>query len=223
MDYRVISIGALSAHELWGEKVPTRTAHATTTLVRSGKRIMVVDPGMPPQVMAARFNERTGLTPDAVTDVFLTNFRPAHRRGVSAFTNARLLIGEVERETVGGLLVEKFKEEQDQEVRAMLKQDIELLKRCEPAPDKLADQVDLFPLPGFTPGTCGLLLLSATTTTLIAGDAVATSEHLGDGRVLRGAYDTEQARASFLEAVEIADVIIPGHDNIVVNPSRRGL
>src|SRR5690606_18471259 len=140
MDYRVISIGALSAHELWGEKVPTRTAHATTTLVRSGKRIMVVDPGMPPQVMAARFNERTGLTPDAVTDVFLTNFRPAHRRGVSAFTNARLLIGEVERETVGGLLVEKFKEEQDQEVRAMLKQDTELLKRCEPAPDKLADQ-----------------------------------------------------------------------------------
>jgi len=50
---------------------------------------------------------------------------------------------------------------------------------------------------------------------------VATMEHLEQGRVLRGCYDTEQARESLIEAIEIADVIIPGHDNIIVNPSRR--
>ncbi|MEO6056259.1 MAG: hypothetical protein ABIQ49_05415, partial [Gemmatimonadales bacterium] len=60
-------------------------------------------------------------------------------------------------------------------------------------------------------------------TVLIAGDAIATAEHLEQGRVLRGAYDADQARESIVEAVEIADVIIPGHDNVQLNLTRRGL
>lgn len=76
-------------------------------------------------------------------------------------------------------------------------------------------------MPGYTPGTCGLLLVFPTTTVLIAGDAVATSEHMEQGRVLRGCFDTETAQESFIEAMQIADVIVPGHDNVVVNPTRR--
>src|SRR5690606_15137095 len=96
-----------------------------------------------------------------------------------------------------------------------------LLKRFAPAPDRLAPHVDLFPLPGFSPGTCGLLLPQSQTTTLIAGDAVATVEHLEQGRVLPHCYDVEQARESLLEAVEIADFITPRHDSRVVNQTRR--
>ena len=95
------------------------------------------------------------------------------------------------------------------------------MKKCVAAPDKLAPQVDLFPLPGYTPGCCGLLLSQTNSTTLIAGDAIATAEHLEQGRVLRGAYDVKQAQESFMEAVEIADVIVPGHDNLLLNPTRR--
>ena len=58
-------------------------------------------------------------------------------------------------------------------------------------------------------------------TALIAGDAVATEEHLNQGRVLRGALDVAQARESLAEVVEIADVVVPGHDNVLLNPTRR--
>jgi glyoxylase-like metal-dependent hydrolase (beta-lactamase superfamily II) len=221
MDYRIISIGALSVHELWPRQGPTRTAHATTTLVRSGDRRILVDPGLPPQVIAARLAERAGLLPEDISDVFLTNFRPAHRWGLPAFPNARWLIAEAEREAVGVNLIERFREESDDELKSMLQQDIALLKRCEAAPDRLAPHVDLFPLPGFTPGTCGLLLSLPGVTVLIAGDAVATEEHLEQGRVLRGTHDVVMAQQSLTEVVEIADLIIPGHDNLVQNPTRR--
>lgn len=221
MDYRIISIGALSVHELWQKQGSARTAHATTTLVRSGDRRILVDPGLPPQVVAARLSERAGLAPEDISDVFLTCFRPAHRWGLAAFPHAKWLIGEAEREAVGRQLVERFQLEDDEDAKRFIGEDIATLKRCEPAPDKLAPHVDLFPLPGFTPGTTGLLLSFPGSTVLVAGDAVATQEHLEQGRVLRGAYDVELAQESFREAMEIADVIVPGHDNIVFNPTRR--
>jgi glyoxylase-like metal-dependent hydrolase (beta-lactamase superfamily II) len=220
MDYRVISIGTLSGNEFWSENPGGRTAHATTTLIRSGPATILVDPGLPPQVIAARLHERSGLRPDAVTHVFLTCFRPAHRWGLAAFEHAQWWIAEAERETLGRSLVEQHRQADDDATRRVLADEIALLKRCAPAPDKLAPQVDLFPLPGFSPGTCGLLLCEARRTILVAGDAVTTCEHLEHGRVPRGAYDLEQARASFAEAVEIADLLIPGHDNLCVNPGR---
>ena len=60
MDVRVISIGALAAHPLWDEREPARTGHATTSLIRTGKRVIVVDPGLPGAVLAARLSERAG-------------------------------------------------------------------------------------------------------------------------------------------------------------------
>lgn len=221
MDYRVISIGTLSSNEFWNEPPQTRTPHATCTLVRTGKRVILVDPSLPPQVISARLKERSGLEPSAVTDVFLTNFRPAHRWGLLGFEHATWHISETERQTVGVNLVNQLKAQDDPEIRKLIESDILLLRRTKAAPDKLAPQVDLFPLPGYTPGTCGLLLSFATATVLIAGDGVPTSEHLAAGRVLKGCFDANQAQESLLEAVEIADVIVPGHDNLTHNAGRR--
>ena len=221
MDFRVISIGVLSLHELWDHQVPARTPHATTVLVRSNGKVILVDPGLPEQVIQARLAERAGLDTADITDVFLTNFRPAHRSGLHTFAQANWLISELERESIGRHLISRLAEEEDPEARRLIEQDIQTLKRFKAAPDKIADQVDLFPLPGFTPGSCGLLLSHATSTILIAGDAVATTEHLEQGRVLRNCYDTDQARESLREAIEIADIIIPGHDNVLFNPTRR--
>jgi len=221
MDYRVISIGALSRHELWTNPPAEGAAHATTTLIRSGKKAILVDPALPIKALAPRLAERAGLQPDDITDVFLTCFRPAHRWGLSGFTKANWWISELERETVGRTLVEQFQNTEDEEIGKLLKQDIELLQNLKAAPDKLADQVDLFPSPGFTPGTCALLLSPPNSSIVIAGDAVATGEHLEAGRVLRGAYDAEQAMESLSEIIEIADVIVPGHDNVLINPVKR--
>lgn len=221
MEYRIISIGALSVHDLWQKQGAARTPHATTTLITSGDRTILVDPALPPQAIAARLSERAGLSPDDITDIFLTNFRPAHRMGLAAFPDARWLIFEPEREALGQYLVSRFQEEQDEELKGLFQKEIALLKKTQPAPDQLAPHVDLFPLPGFTPGTCGLLLSLPHATIVVAGDAVPTVEHLQQGRVLRDAADIEQAQESLLEVVEIADLIIPGHDNIIMNPARR--
>ena len=81
--------------------------------------------------------------------------------------------------------------------------------------------MDLFPLPGVTPGLTGLVLAGPRHTTVIAGDAVPTEEHLTQGKVLPWAPDVTQARESFAEVIEIADLIILGRDNLVVNPTKR--
>ena len=78
----------------------------------------------------------------------------------------------------------------------------------------------VFPLYGVTPGLCGLLLPTPRATVLVCGDSVATLEHLQEGKVLPHLHDLEAAHESFKEAIEIADVLIPGRDNIVPNPLR---
>lgn len=225
-EVRIISIGTLAANPLWEEKVPVRAAHATTTLIRSGDRTILIDPGLPDRAVAARLFERAGIRPEAVTHVFLTCFRPDVFRGILAFDKARWWIGQEEREQVGVPLVEKLHEAaaaEDAELKAALELDVGILRRCEPAPDELAPHVSLFPLPGVTPGLTGVLVAmpgGAGATVLVAGDAVPTVEHLERGMVLDSAVNVMQARESFAEAVEIADVIVPGRDNLAVNPVR---
>jgi len=107
------------------------------------------------------------------------------------------------------------------ELLDVLKKDLAILQRCVAAPDSLAEGVDLFPLPGITPGLCGLLVSQPRHTTLICGDAIATQEYLEQGKTLPFAIDITQAKESFQEAVEIADLLIPGRDNLLVNPTRR--
>ena len=225
MDLRVISIGALAAHPLWDERAPVRTGHATTTLVRTGGMTLVVDPGLPAQAIAARLSERAGITPADVTHVFLTSFQPDTTRGLAAFDHAVWWVSEREREGVGvpiaAQLQKLMQSEGDDEVIELLRREVALLKRCTAAPDSLAAGVDLFPMPGTTPGTTGLLISEPSKTTLIAGDAVATIEHLEAGKVLQSSVDVEEAKESFQEAVEIADWLILGRDNLAANPLRR--
>jgi len=221
LDYRIISIGALSAHPLWNEPPGLRTAHATTTLIRTGDKVILVDPALPAQVLDARLNERSGLRLNQITDVFLTNFRPAHRRALPEMTDAAWWISETEREPIGVHLLGLLERDADPAVHEQLKQDVAILKKCKAAPDKLADHVDLFPLPGFTPGACGLLLPLPGSTVLIAGDAIPTVEHLEHGKILDGAFDVNQATESFKEAIEIADMLVPGHDNVTPNRTPR--
>lgn len=224
MDFRVISIGALAAHPLWDEKVPIRAGHATTTLIRSGKRTIIVDPGLPAKILAPRLKERAGLEPSAITHVFLTCFRPETSRGVLAFERATWWVSQDEREAVGVPLVGQLQAAAaagDDELKSALELDVAVLRRCEPAPDRIADGVDLFPMPGVTPGMTGLLLPGRTSTTLICGDAVPTIEHLERGMVLPSAANVVQARESLAEAVEIADYLVLGRDNFVPNPVKR--
>jgi glyoxylase-like metal-dependent hydrolase (beta-lactamase superfamily II) len=224
--FDIISIGTLSRNILWKESRPVRTPHATTTLIRAGKRNILVDPGLPAQVLNARLFERAGLRGEQIDTVFLTNFRPAHRGGLALFSNAKVYLHELEqefvRQSIDGLLAE-LPDEDDDTDRLRLSRDLELLETCLPAPEQLDKGVDLFPLFGYTPGTCGLLLALPTSTVLIAGDAVPTQEHFLAGQVLPDPANLQAAKESLQEVYDIADTIVPGHDNVFQNPRTAGI
>jgi len=225
VEYRVISIGTLAAHPLWGEeRGAVRTGHATTTLVSTGSAQVLVDPSLPAAAMLARLGERSPVRADQITDVFLTTAGPDHMRALGAFPDARWYVGETELADARSDLARRHEEALsggDEELTAFLGDELELLGRCKPAPDRLCDGVDLFPLPGVTPGCCGLLLSLPRATVLICGDAIATHEHLMQGKVLPTCHDVELAQESFAEAIEIADLLILGRDNISLNPLRQ--
>lgn len=221
----IISIGTLSRNRLWNESTPVRTAHATTSLVRPRRgSTILVDPGLPASILGARLGERAGIGVDAVSVIFLTNFRAAHRAGLAAFPKATVLMHELEiahaRAHAARMLEQAPEEDHD---HAYYRQELELLERIRPAEDRLADSVDLFPLFGYTPGTCGLLVSSPTVTTLIAGDGVPTLDHFLAGQVLPDSTDIKAAQESMGEAYEIADVIVPGHDNLFISPRTMGV
>ncbi len=220
----IISIGTLSRNRLWSESEPVRTAHATTSLIRTGKHHILIDPGLPAPALQARLFERTGLTPDKITTVFLTNFRPSHRQGLSLFPDARILIHDIEQRVAAEFLERMLEEAPEQDLdRKIFADELKLLQSLKNPDDKLTENVDLFPLFGYTPGTCGLLVSTPTRTTLIAGDAVPTQDHFLAGQVLPDTWDIKMAHESLAEAYEIADLIIPAHDNIFINPRTQGM
>ena len=218
----VISIGAMSRNRLWNETQRVRTGHATTSLIRSEKKNIIVDPGLPPPAITARLYERTSLKPEQIDMVFLTNLRPSHRAGLAAFSKAKIFVHEREQEAAIDHLQRQLEHATDED-RVALAMEVKLIESMKPAADKFAEQVDLYPLFGYTPGTCGLLIAATTSTILIASDAVPTLDHFLAGQLLPDTFDMEAAQESMREVYEIADLIVPGHDNIFQNPRAAGM
>jgi glyoxylase-like metal-dependent hydrolase (beta-lactamase superfamily II) len=68
------------------------TVGATISLVRGGDVVMVVDPGMVrDQTLITDALAELGLSPDAVTHVFLTHQHPDHTMNVGLFPDARVI------------------------------------------------------------------------------------------------------------------------------------
>jgi glyoxylase-like metal-dependent hydrolase (beta-lactamase superfamily II) len=217
MELIIISIGALSKNPLWEERTPVRSSHATTSLITTGDLRVLVDPSLPGDILEARLGERAGITADAVTHVFLTNWRPVHRRGLERFPKAVVWMHQSEIDAVTAALEQASEQSAHQnakDLEALIKSERASLQRVQPAPDDLGDSLQLYPLPGYTPGQCGLILTEPTLTTVIAGDAVPTAAHFVAGRVFQDCWDLEKAKESLRELIEVADVIVPGHDNL---------
>ncbi|MBN1943171.1 MAG: hypothetical protein JW849_07740 [Phycisphaerae bacterium] len=218
VEYRIISIGTLANHLLWRESAPVRTQHATTTLVEDGRRRILVDPSLPPSALEARFFERTGQKLDSVTDVFCTTLRPDARRALPALQHARWWCSREELEWYSGelLAMRETAERLNSADAAGVEEDLALTKRFHPAPEKFTEQIGLYPLFGATVGSAGLLLTPATTTIVIAGPAAPTREHLERGMVWEHCAEKDQAMESMRDLLELADVIVPGFDDLVL-------
>ncbi|MHC4089781.1 MAG: MBL fold metallo-hydrolase [Planctomycetota bacterium] len=216
----VVSIGTLSRNVFWNEKATVRPAHATTTLIREGTQTILVDPSLPAELLAHRLDERAGLKPAQIDLVFLTNFRPVHRRSLELFDRATWMLAEEERTAVINHLKSALQDlggsGPDQPAPpAEIQQELTLVERTVVPPDRLTPTVHLFPAPGPSIGAAGLLL-EALKTVVIAGDAVLTRDHFEHGRVFDRSADPGKARESFADILEVAEIIIPGHDNLIV-------
>lgn len=220
---RIISLGALSSNPIRHEPENVRTGHATTCLITAGKAKILVDPSLPMQVLGPRLDERAGLKLDDITHVFLTSFDNDRRRCLGTLPAARWLLAPNEREHADAQLQaesQAFRTSGDRQLIDLIHAQRHALEHIAAAPDELAPGVALFPLPGYTPGSCGLILSQPTATLLVTGDAIATAEHLEQGKVLPGCADVPLAQESFREAVEIADILVLGRDNWATNPLR---
>ena len=223
IEYCVVSIGALSHNRLWGESAPCRTAHSTSTYISDGQRHILVDPSLPGPVLAARFAERTGKALTDVTDVFCTTLRPIHRRGIEAISQAKWWASEIELQHYQHHLEQLLGSADHLSVEdsALAEMDLKLIQRFCPAPDKFTEQVSLFPTYGPSPGSTALLLTPSDMTIAIAGDAALTKAHVEHGQVWQGCADVKAAMESLGDLLEIADVLIPGHDELIITPRQR--
>ncbi len=217
VEYKIISIGALSKNKFWNENEPVRTAHATTTLIISNDKKILVDPSLPGKVLEARLYERAGLHIEDITTVFLTTFRATHRLSLTEFKHAEWLIYEREKEYATEYLEEMKHKSTDfpETDKAMIETELNIIRQCKQAPEKLTENVELFPSPGASAGSCGLLLTPPIGAIVVAGDAVINRDYLEHGQIWEHSFDLKSAQQSLEDIIEIADLIIPGHDNII--------
>jgi len=199
----VLAIGNLAKSKYWNETSPVRREYSTATLVRAEKLVLVVDPGWPAEVLDSAIHYRAGLAAEDVTHVFLTHFDAAHSQGIGLFEKAQWSTYDEEIRYADAELP------QDAPARA-------ILARLQAAPEKFARGVDLFPTFGHTPGHASLLVYTSMETTIVAGDAILTRDHFESGDLGDAPWDLEKAKVSFEDVLEIADLIVPGHDNIFV-------
>ena len=206
----VIAIGSLAANKYWNEKTAVREEYSTATLVRAGKLVLMVDPGWPAEVLRSALYYRSGLAPDAVTHVFVTHLDASHMRGIGLFGKAKWLAYEEE------LRYAQAEWPPDAPGR-------QALARLKAAPEKFAPGVDLYPTFGHTPGHASIFAYTPTQGTIIAGDAVLTRDHFEHGDLGEAPWDLEKAKLSLQDIVEIAEIVVPGHDSLFVCRGAGGL
>lgn len=208
MDVRwdVLTIGHLSRNRYWGESDDQsyRSPRCTCTLLRTADHCIVVDPALPPDEMVALLDERAGLSIDAVDIVFLTHFHGDHRVGLDAFPNARWLMAAPE--------IAYWQRERPDHDDAQA-----ILARLEPVGDELVAGIAVVPTPGHTHHHVSLLFASNGLQVAVAADAAMTPDFFAHRDYYFNTVDSGAAVASIDKLAELADLIIPGHDNYFLN------
>ena len=161
-------------------------AHSTSTLIRSGDRLIVVDTSSKYLRPALKNSFRElGVFMKDVDTVILTHSHSDHIENLDLFPNAKVYLH------AGGEEV-PFKHE-------TVTEDIEI-----------AEGVKLVHTPGHTPDSMSVFV-KADRNYVVAGDAVPLEDNIRKKVPPRLNYDPDLAMQSIKSIVRFADVIVPGH------------
>jgi N-acyl homoserine lactone hydrolase len=177
---------------------------STVALVHVADVLIIFDTG--PYAYRPILQERlrrAGIDPGAVTTVILSHLHWDNAANADLFTNAEVLVHQRElaaADALGDASVPEYT------TRALRK----LRLRPLTGEMTLAPDVHIVELFGHTPGSIGL----SVGRHLLAGDAIATAREAIVIEVASQTLDAtdETTRASACKALQIADVIYPGHD-----------
>ena len=201
VDFTIINIGTLSMNKYWGESQRVRETTATCTLLRTTDFNLLVDPSPYPTELANFLYANIGMTPDKIDFVFLTHFHGDHRYGLGLFPDAVWFMPQA------GL---------DEWLDAN-PSDRELIDSFHPAEKQLAPGVDVLPAPGHTYGLHALSVMTRWGSLVVAGDAVMTPEFFNADEGFHNSVDFDMASATIKDIKQMADLVIPGHGNVILN------
>ena len=202
LDYDILVVGHIRWNKYFGEspdKPRGGPSTCTSTLVRGEGYVLIIDPTLRlmPDDYYFDLNRRTGLRPEQVTHLYATHDHMDHHAAFNYFPNAQWLAAAPVAE-----ILRASKHIDGSRVQAV---------QGEFLPGLVA-----VPILGHTLSLHGVAFIHQGKKIIVAGDGVMTKNHFRDNTTM---YETDAAMAaqSIMNLKESADLIIPGHDNLIVN------
>jgi len=192
----IITIGNISRNRYWGERDDTayRPAICTCTLIQGDDFCLLIDPSLQEEeTMATELFRRAGKQITDVDTVFITHAHGDHHYGLKHFPHARWLAAAA--------------------VAEVLNQSGNYTKTIAPAANPLLGEIDILHTPGHTLHHYSLCFPWQGKQVVIAADAAVTRDYWHDRQGYFNSEDFAAASASMDALANVADIIVPGHDN----------
>ena len=196
----IVTIGNISRNRYWGERDEQayRSAICTCTLVTGDGFRLLVDPSLQDEgQMHAELDRRTGCKPAEIDAVFLTHEHGDHHFGLKHFAQAKWLAAPP--------------------VAEILNRSGQYSKAVEAATNSLYDAVEIIPTPGHSLSHHSLRFDCEGRSVVVAADAAMNRDFWNDRRGYFNSADFNLATRSIEALAQIADIVIPGHDNYFLN------
>lgn len=211
IDYDILVMGHLKWNRYFNESPedPPRGDPSTCTSVlirgfdKCGEEyVLIIDPTLrvSPEDYHFDINRRTGLRPHEITHLFCTHHHGDHIEGLNYFKNAKWCTSnEVIRDLKGTGAIDS--------------------SRLIPVEGEFLPGIYALSLPGHTDNLHGIAFGHRGKKIIVASDAVMTKDHY-EHNATEFQPDPEMnevAAQTIINIKESFDLVIPGHDNIIVN------
>lgn len=203
----VLAIGSL----VYDENNELREAHSTSTLIRAGDRLIVVDTSSRYMRPAIKTSFRQlGVFMKDVDTVVLTHHHGDHVSNYDFFPNAKVIM-----HSFGDDACSKSTAEEDNYTKGINKSDeldpFKVATLIDSVREEIAPGVTLVHTPGHTWNSMSVFVKGSDRNYVIAGDAIPTEDNFRKGLPPRINVCKDIALKSMKEIKGFADVIVPGH------------